>query len=118
MAEPPWDKIDEGIRPLVRLLHHEGLQTTSSCQGGRHSEGATNLPQVQVACHRSEFEAMRGKIADAMQTEGWDGFSLTFSDRFDYQKRHEPWLYLPVLLVEPWTLKGQPGTKESWCISS
>lgn len=32
--EPPWDDIDEGILPLVRLLHENGFVMFSSCEGG------------------------------------------------------------------------------------
>jgi hypothetical protein len=32
--EPPWENIDAGILPIVRVLFEEGIETYESCQGG------------------------------------------------------------------------------------
>lgn len=112
VIEPPWDEIDEGIRPLVRLLYDAGIETGSSCQGGNHSPHATVLPVVGMACSRDEFFRKRNKTVRVMIQAGWSGFSITHEDRFDYQKMVTPWACIPTLVVTVWTLKGQPGTPE------
>ena len=33
-SEPPWDKVDEGIKPILKVLYEEGIETFESCQGG------------------------------------------------------------------------------------
>ena len=110
MIEPPWNEIDDGIRPLVRLLYDAGIETRGSCQGGNHSPHSTFLPVVSMACSRAEFSALRDKIAKVMIEAGWRGFSVNYEDRFDYQRKDTPWMHHETACVEVWTLKGQPGT--------
>jgi hypothetical protein len=33
-SSPPWDEIDAGILPIVRVLYEEGVETFESCEGG------------------------------------------------------------------------------------
>jgi hypothetical protein len=35
MAIPPWEDIDADIRPIVKVLYENGIETTESCQGGQ-----------------------------------------------------------------------------------
>ena len=34
-SEPPWNEVDEGIKPILRIFYEEGVETFESCQGGR-----------------------------------------------------------------------------------
>lgn len=33
--EPPWDNLDPGILPIVKIFYEEGIETYESCQGGK-----------------------------------------------------------------------------------
>jgi len=108
MTEPPWDEIDELIRPLVRLLYQHGFKTTTSCQGGLHGPHATRLPIVAGPCTVHEFTIKRIAISKIMIEAGWTGFTIRHSDRFDYQRVRGWWGHHSTLNIEPWTLDGQP----------
>lgn len=111
MNEPPWEELDELIRPLVRLLYQAGIETYGSCQGYFHSERATHLPWVRVGCSRETFGPLKDRIAKVLLDVGWNGFTIEYQERFDYQKAprtHEEWS----LVLEVWSLCGQPGMED------
>lgn len=33
-SEPPWNDLDPGILPIVKIFYEEGIETYESCQGG------------------------------------------------------------------------------------
>lgn len=112
VIEPPWKQLDRLIVPLVRLLYKAGIETSGSCQGGRHSPFATPLPWVSMACSRAEFPTLRDRVARALVAAEWTGFTIRHLDRFDYQHKVAPWKHDEALELEVWTLKGQPGVGE------
>lgn len=32
--QPPWEELDDGILPIVKVFYEEGIETFESCQGG------------------------------------------------------------------------------------
>jgi hypothetical protein len=58
----PWDKLDPGILPIVKILYEEGIETTESCQGG--SGHAFPVPTVKFS----------GEI-----NEGWRALSIVLA---------------------------------------
>lgn len=72
MNEIPWDDIDEGIRPLVRLLNDEGIETFSSCSG--HKEG--DFPWI--GCKTSD-RYDENDIINALTKHRYTGFTISLS---------------------------------------
>lgn len=54
-SEPPWDEIDPGILPIVKIFYEEGVETYESCQGGRGHA----YPYATVRFHGGISEGFR-----------------------------------------------------------
>ena len=68
MIEPPWDELDPEIRPIVRILFDEGLQTINSCQGHDRDDPWIVFMPIQdengaLACWR--------KVRKVAHAHGW-----------------------------------------------
>lgn len=111
IEEPPWADLDPLIVPLVRLLYEAGIPTISSCQGGRHSQYATDLATVTCAIEPEDQKTTRLKIAKIMAQSGWGGFSIIESHRHDYQGKGRPWRNYSKVTVEVWSLENQPSNE-------
>jgi hypothetical protein len=60
--EPPWDELDDGIRPTVRSLWEQGFNPTDSGDGLKKGmECALPYPHVHMVCEPTELitEAQR-----------------------------------------------------------
>ena len=66
--EIPWDKIDKEIRPIVRILNEEGIETFASCSGH-----GTKNPWVNCLISDNYGEE---DIINSLVKYGLCGFSL------------------------------------------
>lgn len=77
-ASPPWDELDEGIEPLVRLLHTHGYSMYSSCEGGPGHHFET--PTVVVWAGLQEMTAIRSLLHE----HGYTNFEIRYVASHDY----------------------------------
>jgi len=68
LEEIPWDEIDVGIRPFVRLLNEEGIETFASCSG--HGK---RWPAITCKI-KDDYE--ENDIINALLKHGYCGFSV------------------------------------------
>jgi hypothetical protein len=55
LLDPPYNRIDKGIRKHVRLLHENGVETFESCEGGKGHP----FPEPTVRFHGDKSEGLR-----------------------------------------------------------
>ena len=96
--------LDPKIEPWVLYLRNRGFDTVSSCQGGRHSEHATLLPEVLILPDTDRgIEFQSDQLAAAVLDNGGDGFTVRIYQDTMYQRSTVPWRDEPVkILLEFW----------------
>lgn len=109
-TEPPWENIDAGIRPIVRLLHDQGFAMYASCDGG---EGHSfRFPTVIVWSERN-MEMTADRLIGVLIDAGVTGFEV--SRRTSHQDRKTHWTGdgangPPSIILELWSLESVPGS--------